>query len=79
MAAKTLTEKGIRCLMLNAGPVADVVKDTERKSAYELPYRGITPVASGIHSQVRGLTPLLRPRRQSFSPSACTETEDNDR
>src|ERR1035437_4633727 len=24
MAAKTLTEKGIRCLMLNAGPVADV-------------------------------------------------------
>lgn len=43
MAAKTLTEKGIRCLMLNAGPVADVAKDTARKSAYELPYRGIQP------------------------------------
>jgi choline dehydrogenase-like flavoprotein len=43
MAAKVLTEKGIRCLMLNAGPVADVVRDTERKSAYELPYRGVRP------------------------------------
>jgi choline dehydrogenase-like flavoprotein len=43
MAAKTLTEKGLRCLMLNAGPVADVAKDAERKSAYELPYRGFKP------------------------------------
>ena len=40
MAAKVLTEKGISCLMLNAGPVADVQKDTEVKPAYALPYRG---------------------------------------
>ena len=26
MAAKILTEKGISCLMLNAGPVVDVAK-----------------------------------------------------
>src|ERR1700721_4182027 len=43
MAAKILTEKGIHCLMLNAGPVADVARDAERKSAYELPYRGFKP------------------------------------
>ena len=29
MAAKVLTEKGISCVMLNAGPVADIRKDTE--------------------------------------------------
>jgi len=40
MAAKILTEKGISCLMLNAGPIADVHKDTEVKPAYSLPYRG---------------------------------------
>jgi choline dehydrogenase-like flavoprotein len=40
MAAKVLTEKGISCLMLNAGPVADVHKDAEPKPAYALPYRG---------------------------------------
>jgi choline dehydrogenase-like flavoprotein len=40
MAAKILTEKGISCLMLNAGPVADVHKDTEVKAAYTLPFRG---------------------------------------
>ncbi|WP_446742315.1 GMC oxidoreductase [Silvibacterium acidisoli] len=40
MAAKILTEKGIRCLMLNAGPIADVHKDTEPRAAYELPFRG---------------------------------------
>jgi choline dehydrogenase-like flavoprotein len=43
MAAKILTEKGIRCLMLNAGPVADVSRDAERKPASELPYRGFKP------------------------------------
>jgi|SRR5271168_1401157 len=43
MAAKVLTENGISCLMLNAGPVADVSKDAQRKSAYELPYRGFKP------------------------------------
>ncbi len=40
MAAKILTEKGISCLMLNAGPVVDVHRDTDVKAAYELPYRG---------------------------------------
>ncbi len=42
MAAKILTEKGISCLMLNAGPVADVHKDTEPKPAYALPFRGFS-------------------------------------
>ena len=40
MAAKILTEKGISCLMLNAGPEADYEKDRELKNAYDLPYRG---------------------------------------
>jgi len=40
MAAKMLTEKGISCLMLNAGPVADPHKDTEIKPTYALPFRG---------------------------------------
>ena len=43
MAAKVLTEKGARCLMLNAGPVADVARDAKRKPAYDLPYRGFKP------------------------------------
>jgi choline dehydrogenase-like flavoprotein len=42
MAAKILTEKGISCLMLNAGPVADAHKDTEPKPAYALPFRGFS-------------------------------------
>ncbi len=43
MAAKVLTENGIRCLMLNAGPVADVARDASEKPAYELPFRGFKP------------------------------------
>jgi choline dehydrogenase-like flavoprotein len=43
MAAKVLTESGIRCLMLNAGPVADVSRDAQSKPAGKLPYRGFTP------------------------------------
>ena len=43
MAAKILTEKGISCLMLNAGPVADVATYAQRKPRYELPYRGFSP------------------------------------
>ncbi len=43
MAAKVLTESGIRCLMLNAGPVADVARNAQHKPAYELPYRGFKP------------------------------------
>jgi choline dehydrogenase-like flavoprotein len=40
MAANILTGKGISCLMLNAGPEADMAKDRTMKNAYELPYRG---------------------------------------
>ena len=40
MAAKILTEKGISCLILNAGPLADVHKETEVRQACTLPYRG---------------------------------------
>lgn len=40
MAAKILTERGISCLMLNAGPIVDTQKDTEVRTAYSLPYRG---------------------------------------
>ncbi|HUB17195.1 MAG TPA: GMC family oxidoreductase [Acidobacteriaceae bacterium] len=40
MAAKILTGKGISCLMLNAGPIADVHKDTEVRQNCTLPYRG---------------------------------------
>jgi choline dehydrogenase-like flavoprotein len=43
MAAKILTESGISCLMLNAGPVADVSRNAQHKPAYELPYRGFKP------------------------------------
>lgn len=43
MAAKVLTEAGARCLMLNAGPVADVTRDAKVEHAYELPYRGFHP------------------------------------
>jgi choline dehydrogenase-like flavoprotein len=43
MAAKILTESGIRCLMLNAGPVADVTRDAQTRHSYELPYRGFHP------------------------------------
>lgn len=40
MAANILTGKGISCLMLNAGPEADLQRDRTLKSAHELPYRG---------------------------------------
>ena len=40
MAAKILSEKGISCLMLNAGPEADYEKDRVLKAVYELPYKG---------------------------------------
>lgn len=49
MAAKVLTEKGISCLMLNAGPIADVHKDTEVRPAYSLPYRGFKKPGSLPH------------------------------
>lgn len=49
MAAKILTESGIRCLMLNAGPVPNVSRDAVRKPASELPYRGFKPPGKVEH------------------------------
>jgi choline dehydrogenase-like flavoprotein len=49
IAAKVLTESGVRCLMLNAGPVADVSRDAQQKAAYELPYRGFKPLGRLEH------------------------------
>jgi choline dehydrogenase-like flavoprotein len=40
MAAYTLTQKGISCLMLDAGPPLDYGKDRSLRRVYELPYRG---------------------------------------
>jgi choline dehydrogenase-like flavoprotein len=40
MVAHTLTRKGIRCLMLDAGPPVDFTRDRALKPVYELPYRG---------------------------------------
>src|SRR2546426_1069407 len=41
MAARTLTMKGIKCLMLDAGPPVDFQNNRTSKAAYELPYRGL--------------------------------------
>jgi choline dehydrogenase-like flavoprotein len=40
MAARTLTQKGVRCLMLDAGPPVDFDKDRSLRPVYDLPYRG---------------------------------------
>ena len=40
MAAYTLAPKGIKCLMLEAGPLPDFEKDIERRNVWDLPYRG---------------------------------------
>src|SRR5438876_11554342 len=40
MAAYTLTQKGVNCLMLDAGPAVDFARDRGLKHVYELPYRG---------------------------------------
>lgn len=39
-AARQLTRKGLHCLMLDAGPAVDFIRDRELKKVYELPYRG---------------------------------------
>ncbi|HSP66457.1 MAG TPA: GMC family oxidoreductase, partial [Bryobacteraceae bacterium] len=41
MAAYTLTKKGLKCLMLDAGPPVDFQNNHVSKSAWELPYRGL--------------------------------------
>src|ERR1035441_330876 len=40
MAANILTQKGISCLMLDAGPEMDYERDRTTKAVHELPYRG---------------------------------------
>jgi len=40
MAAYTLTKKGIKCLMLDAGPPIDFERQRVNKAAHELPFRG---------------------------------------
>lgn len=40
MAAYTLTQKGLKCLMLDAGPAIDFARNFGAKPVYELPYRG---------------------------------------
>lgn len=40
MAAHTLTRLGVKCLMLEAGPMLDFDKDRSLVNVYDLPYRG---------------------------------------
>lgn len=49
MVARTLTAKGISCLMLNAGPVVDFNKDTEHRTPAELDFRGFRPPGRAAH------------------------------
>jgi len=39
-AAYTLTKRGLKCVMVEAGPLVDFEKAREFKPVYELPYRG---------------------------------------
>ena len=40
MAAYTLTQKGVKCLMLDAGPLVDFDRGRTLKAVYDLPYHG---------------------------------------
>src|SRR6204780_1079587 len=40
MAAYALTKLGVKCLMLDAGPLVDFNRQRGPKAVYELPYRG---------------------------------------
>src|SRR3984885_10180760 len=50
MAAKILTEKGISCTMLDAGPMIDFERDRTLKAASQLPFRGLD--APGRHPHI---------------------------
>ena len=41
MAAHALTKKGVKCLLLEAGPAVDFNRNRGLKPVYELPYRGL--------------------------------------
>ena len=40
MAAHTLARKGVKCLMLDAGPQIDIARHRTMKAVSDLPYRG---------------------------------------
>jgi choline dehydrogenase-like flavoprotein len=40
MVAHVLAQKGVKCLMLDAGPAIDFERDKTLKAVYDLPYRG---------------------------------------
>jgi choline dehydrogenase-like flavoprotein len=40
MAAHVLAQKGIKCLMLDAGPAVDLERNRVLRAVYDLPYRG---------------------------------------
>jgi choline dehydrogenase-like flavoprotein len=50
MAAKILTEKGIACTMLDAGPMLNFERDRTLKPASQLPFRGLD--APGRHPHI---------------------------
>ena len=41
MAAYSLAKKGVKCCLLEAGPLVDFAKTRVLKPVYELPYRGL--------------------------------------
>ncbi len=42
MAAYTLTRMGVKCLMLEAGPMLDVARQKGSRAVFDLPYRGFS-------------------------------------
>ncbi len=59
MAAYTLTQKGAKCLLLDAGPAVDFNRQRTLKPVSELPYRGFgSPTTSPAGS---GQLKLARP------------------
>lgn len=49
MAAYTLTKKGIKCLMLDAGPPVDFQNNQVSRPAWQLPYHGLGKPGSLAH------------------------------
>lgn len=49
MAAYTLTQLGVKCMLLDAGPPVDFQNNTESKKAYTLPFRGLGDPARNPH------------------------------
>ena len=49
MAANILTQKGISCLMLNAGPQVDWSRDRVNRPVYDLPFRGFGQPGRAVH------------------------------